>query len=125
MDNANGTGPGCPLGLEKSPQGIGTILTKLDFPRGLVSTQLYLAVLKSSAVRSPVGTGVKILPIERDVFGDRFGAQVPILVHMERCAALKEDTRTRLSCAGECDGCRLVGEQRLKGELQRIRNIVI
>ena len=125
MDNTSGLGPSCPLGLEKSPQGIGTILTKLDFPRGLVSTQLYLAVLKSSAVRSPAGTGVKILPMEKDVFGDRFGAQVPILVHMERCAALKEDTRTRLSCTGDCDGCRLVGEQRLKFELQRIRDIVI
>ena len=125
MDGGNGMGPLCPLGLEKGPQGIGAILTKLDFPRGLVSTQLYLALLKSHAAQGPLEMGVKVLPIEKDVFGDRFGAQVPLLLHMQRCAASKEDTRTRLSCAGECDGCRLVGDQRLEGELQRIRKIVI
>ena len=125
MENADGPGPLCPLGLEKGPQGIGTILTKLDFPRGVVSTQLYLALVKSRAARNPLETGVKILPIEKDVFGDRLGAQVPMLLHMQRCSALKEDNRTRLSCAGECDGCCLVGDPRLKGELQNIRNIVI
>jgi len=115
----------CPLGLEKSPQGIGAILRKLDFPRGLVTTQLYLALLKANAAHSPLETDVKILPIVKDVFGDRFGAQVPIIMHMERCAALKEDTRTKLSCTSDCDGCRLVGDIRLRTGLQSIRDIVV
>jgi hypothetical protein len=114
----------CPFGLEKCPQGLETILAKLNLPRGLVSTQLFLALLKGRASRGPLDRHVKICTMVKDVFGEKYGAQVPMLVHMERCPALREDTRTKLSCTWDCGNCGLFGDERLMMELQRVRDIV-
>jgi predicted component of type VI protein secretion system len=114
----------CPFGLERSPQGLETILAKLNLPRGLVSTQLFLALLKGHASSQPLDRHVKICTMVKDVFGEKYGAQVPMLVHMERCPALREDTRTKLSCTWDCHSCTLCGNERLRVELQRVRDIV-
>jgi hypothetical protein len=114
----------CPFGLERSPQGLETILARLNLPRGLVATQLFLALLKGQATHGPFGKHIKICTMVKDVFGEKYGAQVPMLVHMERCPALREDTRTKLSCTWDCSDCALCGDQRLRTELQVIRNIV-
>jgi hypothetical protein len=114
----------CPFGLERSPQGLETILARLNLPRGLVSTQLFLALLKGQAMNGPFGKHIKICTMVKDVFGEKYGAQVPMLVHMERCPAFREDTRTKLSCTWDCSDCALSGDPRLKTELQVIRNIV-
>ena len=123
-DSAEPLAVRCPFGLERSPQGLEKILSRLNFPRGLVPTQLFLALLKGHASHGPLEKHVKICPIVKDVFGDKFGAQVPILVHMERCPAFKEDTRTKLSCTWDCGNCGLFGDERLRMELQRVRDIV-
>ena len=128
----DGTPPGsnealavrCPFGLERSPQGLETILARLNLPRGLVSTQLFLAILKGHASYGPLDRHVKICTMVKDVFGEKYGAQVPMLVHMERCPAFREDTRTKLSCTWDCQSCALCDNERLRIELQVIRNIV-
>ena len=97
----------CPFGLEKSPQGLETILSRLNLPRGLVATQLFLALLKGQAVHGPFDKHIKICTMVRDVFGEKYGAQVPMVVHMERCAMFREDTRTKLSCTWDCGDCAL------------------
>jgi hypothetical protein len=114
----------CPFGLEKSPQGLETILARLNLPRGLVATQLFLALLKGQASHGPFDKHIKICTMVKDVFGEKYGAQVPMLVHMERCPAFREDTRTKLSCTWDCGSCALCGDERLRVELQRVRDIV-
>lgn len=114
----------CPLGLEKSPQGLETILARLNLPRGLVPTQLYLSLLEGRAASGPLEKHVKILPMVKDVFGDRPGALVPISIHMQRRSSVREDTRTKLSCTWDCDSCQLAADERVRADLQTIRNIV-
>ena len=114
----------CPFGLEKCPHGLETILARLNLPRGLVTTQLFLALLKGQSTHGPFGKHIKICTMVKDVFGEKYGAQVPMLVHMERCPALREDTRTKLSCTWDCQSCTLCGNERLRMELQRVRDIV-
>jgi hypothetical protein len=114
----------CPFGLERSPQGLATILARLNLPRGLVATQLFLAILKGHASHGPFDRHVKICTMVKDVFGEKYGAQVPMLVHMESCPALREDTRTKLSCTWDCQSCALCDDERLRMELQRVRDIV-
>ena len=129
MDGAPHTGNDaaalhCPIGLERSPQGLETILARLNLPRGLVATQLFLAILKGQAARGPFDKHLKICTMVRDVFGEKYGAQVPMVVHMERCAMFREDTRTKISCTWDCGSCPLSGNDRLRAELQRVREIV-
>jgi hypothetical protein len=114
----------CPFGLEKSPQGLETILARLNLPRGLVPTQLYLSLLAGRAASGPLEKHVKILPMVRDVFGDRPGALVPISIHMQRRASVREDTRTKLSCTWDCDICQLAADERVRADMQTLRNII-
>lgn len=123
-ENADPRDLRCPFGLERNPQGLESILARLNLPRGLVPTQLYLSLLEGRAASGPLEKHVKILPIVKDVFGDKPGSLTPIALHMQRRSSIREDTRTKVSCTWDCDSCQVASDDRVKADLQTIRNIV-
>ncbi len=43
---------------------------------------------------------------------------------MQLRSSVREDTRTKVSCTMDCDSCNLGADERVKADLQTIRNIV-
>jgi len=114
----------CPLGLERTPQGIEMILRNLDVPRGKVAIHLYLGVMAAHISGSPLGANVKILPIIKDAFGEKFGGQQPFSYYFEKRKGLQEDGRTKLSCTGTCYSCPLVENEKIRTDINNIRKTV-
>lgn len=114
----------CPFGLEKNHQGLDVILRRLDLPKGQIPTQLFLSLLEGRTVGSPLETHVKILGMVRDVYGEKAGHMVPLAVYLRSRSLTKHDTRAKLCCTGDCDGCKLTEDGRLPTDIRTIRNLI-
>jgi hypothetical protein len=117
---AGGSTP-CPFGLIKELQSIHVILLRLDIPRGEVPIQLFLNILRGRALGSPLERQIKITELVKDVFGDRYGDLVPLSFHVLHRPQLGEDSRTKLSCASDCETCQIKQDDRLPDEMQRLK----
>jgi hypothetical protein len=115
----------CPLGLERNPQGLDVIFRRLDLPRGEIPTRLFFALLEGRTVGTPLETQVKILGYVKDVYGDKAGQLFPLAVHLKRRSSTKADTRAKLSCTGDCDGCSLPVDATLRSDIRTIRKLVL
>jgi len=111
----------CPFGLERTPQGIEVILRNLDVPRGTVAIHLYLGVLAAQLHGKLLASHVKILPMVKEAFGEKYGHQEPFSVYFEKRKGLKEDGRTKLSCTGNCISCEAVDSEKIRLDIQNIK----
>jgi hypothetical protein len=111
----------CPLGLMKELQTVNELLFRLDLPRGQVPIQLYMNILRSRALGSPLERQVKVTELVKDVFGDRYAELAHLGRHFTNNCRLGEDARTKLKCDADCENCPLRADDRLNEELDRLR----
>ncbi len=111
----------CPLGLMRELQTIKEILFRLDIPRGQIPIQLYLNILRSRALGSPLERQVKVTELVKEVFGERYAELVHLGYHFTNTARLGEDARTRLRCDADCEPCQARSDHRLQEEMDRLR----